>query len=171
MKGLTAVFLFMLSVSFPLAAHEIKETTCRVTFRDGQVELELYTNISRWESILSNSERWMLGDTDVLMPSDLDPLGRAVFVQKLLLEKLKLTVKNTLVHWEVSQFPLQLDGTGDGSSLHGEPIILQSKLNSMELGEVSIAFPKSLGPVHVSFVRPIYRLLAPGQPVTVMMNE
>jgi len=159
--GLQRLFHLAVLVSFlvavPLAqAHVTDVTSARVILRAGQLELHILTNAEHWLATLSSSESWLLGDTDTLMPENLSEGQKQAFLQQLVRDETRLLVNGR---------PLTFDRVSISRPRDSEDmeILVLARHSFPRVENLSVRFPDSLGPVHLSVVRPQYRLLSPGE--------
>jgi hypothetical protein len=161
MKLLLGVMVVMIMATLPITAnaHVLKETSARITLRDGQVEVRILTDLQRWQRHLRNNQAWLLGDIKQIMPLGLTTKETKTFVAKLLNEETILTMNNQSI-------PLTLHtiSTPQNNTEHHEytELVLTAKHAITLVGQVNIRFPKSLGAVHASFVKPKYQLVTAG---------
>jgi hypothetical protein len=161
MKLLLAIMVVMIMATLPITAkaHVLKETSARITLRDGQVEVRILTDFQRWQTNLQNNQAWLLGDIKQIMPLGLTTKETKAFVAKLLNEETILTMNNQSI-------PLTLNTISvlKNSTEHHEytELVLTAEHAFALVGKVNIRFPKSLGAVHASFVKPKYQLVTAG---------
>ena len=136
-------------------AHTLNETSAQVILRDGQIELKIITDIPHLISTLQSEQAWLLGDTDQVMPTNLNASQQSAFIENVLQQKVHLRINAQAITFEsvsivAAKYPTNAD------------ISLQAKHDFTDVTDVAITFPKSLGNVHISVVKPRYRLLAAG---------
>ena len=144
------------SVSAQVSAHVLKNTTAQVILRDGQVEVKVLTNAEHLISALQSEQAWLMGDIDKLMPTNLSAEQQEEFVKNALKQKTSLRVNQQVIVFEHVAF------TSSNNEAHDLEIIFQAKHTFTTVDELAISFPKSLGAVHASFVKPQYKLLGAG---------
>lgn len=147
----------LISVSAQVSAHVLKDTTTQVILRDGQVEVKVLTNAEHLISALQSEQAWLMGDIDKLMPTNLSAEQQEEFVKNALKQKTSLRVNQQVIVFERVAFT-----TSNNNQAHDLEIIFQAKHTFTTVDELAISFPKSLGAVHVSFVKPQYKLLSAG---------
>jgi len=163
-KVLSTLIAFILLVTLDIvvfstvaSAHELKETSARITLRDGQVEIKLSTDIKRWQALLQDNKAWLMGDTEQVMPAGLNPKQNKEYLKKLLQKNTNISINNKLV---------ALDGVSVSTltEQHGHyiEIVLSGKHTYSGVDQLNIQFPKSLGAVHASIVQPQYKMMTPG---------
>ncbi len=149
------------SVTATTNAHELNETTAQVILRDGQVEVKIITATDHLVDALQSDQAWLLGDIDTIMPAGLSVKQQAEFIENTLKQKTSLTINKQVISFERVTF------SSDADSESGE-IILQAKHVFPEVKDIAISFHKALGPVHMSVVKPQYKLLSAGEPAHVV---
>lgn len=161
MTLLRAIIVFIIIAILPIAAnaHALKETSARIILRDGQVEVRILTDFKRWQTHLQNNQAWLLGDIKQIMPFGLTTKETKVFVAKLLNEEMILTMHNQSIPLTLNTISVPKNNTE-----HHEytELVLTAKHAFVLVGKVNIRFPKSLGAVHASFVKPKYQLVQVG---------
>lgn len=168
-------FLTMLMASMLLAilpitanAHALQENSARIILRDGQVEVRILVDISRWRTRLQNSQAWLFGDIKRVMPANLTASETSEFLDHLLNEEIKLMLNNkkvALTLLTTSSMP----SIANKTIKHHEytELVLSAKHTHSLVKQLNIRFPKSLGAVHTSFSKPQYQLVAAGNNVQV----
>nr|WP_024594248.1 hypothetical protein [Pseudoalteromonas sp. TB13] len=144
------------SMSTQVSAHVLKNTTAQVILRDGQVEVKVLTNAEHLISALQSEQAWLMGDIDKLMPTNLSAEQQEEFVKNALKQKTSLRVNQQVIVFERAAF------TTSNNEAHDLEIVFQAKHTFTTVDELAISFPKSLGAVHASFVKPQYKLLGAG---------
>ena len=145
------------SVSAQVSAHVLKNTTAQVILRDGQVEVKVLTNAEHLISALQSEQAWLMGDIDKLMPTNLSAEQQEEFVKNALKQKTSLRVNQQVIVFERVAFT-----TSNNNEAHDLEIVFQAKHTFTTVDDLAISFPKSLGAVHASFVKPQYKLLGAG---------
>lgn len=145
------------SMSAQVSAHVLKNTTAQVILRDGQVEVKVLTNAEHLISALQSEQAWLMGDIDKLMPTNLSAEQQEEFVKNALKQKTSLRVNQQVIVFERVAFT-----TSNNNEAHDLEIVFQAKHTFTTVDELAISFPKSLGAVHASFVKPQYKLLGAG---------
>jgi hypothetical protein len=140
----------------PTSAHVLNETTAQVILRDGQVEVKVITATDHLVEALQNDQAWLLGDIDMIMPAGLTLKQQGEFIEKALQQKTSLTVNQQVIRFERVTF------SSNPMTRVGE-LMLQAKHVFPEVKDLSISFHKALGPVHMSVVKPQYKLLSAGE--------
>ncbi|MGY8838014.1 MAG: hypothetical protein ACKVH6_14955 [Enterobacterales bacterium] len=144
------------SMCAQVSAHVLKNTTAQVILRDGQVEVKVLTNAEHLISALQSEQAWLMGDIDKLMPTNLSAEQQEEFVKNALKQKTSLRVNQQVIVFERVVF------TTSNNEAHDLEIVFQAKHTFTTIDELAISFPKSLGAVHASFVKPQYKLLGAG---------
>ncbi|KKN27491.1 hypothetical protein LCGC14_0864020 [marine sediment metagenome] len=144
------------SMCAQVSAHVLKNTTAQVILRDGQVEVKVLTNAEHLISALQSEQAWLMGDIDKLMPTNLSAEQQEEFVKNALKQKTSLRVNQQVIVFERVVF------TTSNNEAHDLEIVFQAKHSFTTVDELAISFPKSLGAVHASFVKPQYKLLGAG---------
>ena len=144
------------SMCAQVSAHVLKNTTAQVILRDGQVEVKVLTNAEHLISALQSEQAWLMGDIDKLMPTNLSAEQQEEFVKNALNQKTSLRVNQQVIVFERVVF------TTSNNEAHDLEIVFQAKHSFTTVDELAISFPKSLGAVHASFVKPQYKLLGAG---------
>ena len=98
-----------------------------------------------------------MGDIDKLMPTNLSAEQQEEFVKNALKQKTSLRVNQQVIVFERVAFT-----TSNNNEAHDLEIVFQAKHTFTTVDELAISFPKSLGAVHASFVKPQYKLLGAG---------
>ena len=145
------------SMCAQVSAHVLKNTTAQVILRDGQVEVKVLTNAEHLISALQSEQAWLMGDIDKLMPTNLSAEQQEEFVKNALKQKTSLRVNQQVIVFERVTFT-----TSNNNEAHDLEIVFQAKHTFTTVDELAISFPKSLGAVHASFVKPQYKLLGAG---------
>jgi hypothetical protein len=145
------------SMSAQVSAHVLKNTTAQVILRDGQVEVNVLANAAHLIAALQSEQAWLMGDIDTLMPTNLSAEQQQEFVKNALKQKTRLHVNQQIIEFERVALT-----TRNSNETHDLEIVFQAKHTATTVDELAIAFPKSLGAVHVNFVKPRYKLLAAG---------
>jgi hypothetical protein len=140
--------------SAPLYAHVLNETTAQVILRDGQVEVRVIAATDHLVEALQNDQAWLLGDIDTIMPAGLSLKQQTEFIEKAMKQKTSLTINKQVISFERVTF------SSDSES--GE-IVFQAKHTFPEVTDLALSFHKALGPVHMSVVKPQYKLLSAGE--------
>ncbi|WP_198515443.1 hypothetical protein [Marinomonas sp. ef1] len=150
---LVSVFSMM---ALPAKAHTLDETSAQVILRDGQVEVRIFTDMANLISALQSNQAWLMGDINDVMPTDLSDKQQEDFVKDALKQTLSLSVNQQKLEFE----RVVITHTHHE---HGAEIILQARHSFAKVTDISASFPKSLGSVHASFVKPQYKLLNVGE--------
>ncbi|MBH0063400.1 hypothetical protein I6E85_19975 [Pseudoalteromonas sp. NZS71] len=145
------------SMSAQVSAHVLKNTTAQVILRDGQVEVKVLTNAEHLISALQSEQAWLMGDIDKLMPTNLSAEQQEEFVKNALKQKTSLRVNQQVIVFERVAFT-----TSNNNEANDLEIVFQAKHTFTTVDDLAISFPKSLGAVHASFVKPQYKLLSAG---------
>ncbi|WP_350586561.1 hypothetical protein [Pseudoalteromonas sp. RB2-MNA-CIBAN-0110] len=135
----------------------LKYTTAQVILRDGQVEVKVLTNAEHLISALQSEQAWLMGDIDKLMPTNLSAEQQEEFVKNALKQKTSLRVNQQVIVFERVAFT-----TSNNNEANDLEIVFQAKHTFTTVDDLAISFPKSLGAVHASFVKPQYKLLGAG---------
>jgi len=163
---LIAIIVVMLLTILPITAngHSLKETSARITLRDGQVEVRVLTDFKRWKTRLQSNKAWLLGDVKQIMPLGLTVKETNKFVAKLLSEETLLMINNQSV-----PLTLNIISVPQKSTEHHEytELILTAEHTFLSVEQINIRFSKSLGAVHASFVKPKYQLVTAGSSANV----
>jgi len=156
----------ILLATLPLmaGAHALKETTARITLRDGQVEVRLWVDINQWKARLQDNQLWLLGDIRQVMPTGLNPAQIHSFIEKVAINEIALSLNNQS---KPLKFLLVSDSQNNSQHANYTELVFSSKHTLALVEQIDIRFPKSLGTVHASFVKPKYQSLAPGKKVRV----
>jgi hypothetical protein len=144
-----------LAISSGVAAHTLKETNARVILRDGQIEVRIITDMADWQKLLQDKKAWLMGDTEQVMPAGVTAEQQKQILTNVLENNTRITINRQPVSLKVASSFELIGG-------HGAEILLQGKHQITKVSMVSITFPKSLGAVYVSFVKPQYKMLTAG---------
>lgn len=159
-KLLSGLITFTLLATFPMltSAHELKETSARITLRDGQVEVRITTDIKRWQTRLQDNRAWLLGDIEQVMPQGLSQQKHSAFLQKVMQNKTAISINNKPITFD----SVSITKPTEKNHGHFGEIVLTAKHSNSSVDNFNIQFPKSLGAVHASFVKPQYKMIPPG---------
>jgi len=161
------VSMLLATISMTTSAHTLKETSARISLRDGQVEVRLWLGMNRWKSHLQDSQAWLLGDNQQVMPLGLTPKETKLYVESVLHKQISLTLNNQSVSLQL----MTLSAPKNSTEHHDyTELVLTGKHKQSSVEQLNIAFPKSLGAVHVSFVKPKYQLVSAGDSVQVSFS-
>lgn len=165
-KAFRVISMLMLFATFSMTtnAHSLKETTARISLRDGQVEVRLWLDLNRWLSHLKDSQAWLLGDNQQVMPLGLTPKETEQYVENILHNQIALTLNNQSISLQLSTVLAAKNST---ESHDYTEFVLTGRHKQSSVEQLNIAFPKSLGAVHASFVKPKYQLVSAGRSVQV----
>ncbi|MEP0071062.1 MAG: hypothetical protein ABJE79_00035 [Marinomonas sp.] len=151
--------LFLMAV-LPANAHTLKENHAQVILRDGQVEVNLTADLARLIATLQSHQAWLMGDTTEVMPEQLTSEQQTEFVKQMFAKELRLSINEQALSLE--RILINIPTSHGEDHTHGVKIVLQARHSFANVSEFSIMFPKSLGAVHVSVVKPEYRMLQAG---------
>ncbi len=151
--------LLILALPLAASAHALKETNARVTLRDGQVEVRLWVDTNRWKAHLQNNQAWLLGDIRQVMPLEVTTKETNDFFENVLNEETSLVLNNKAVSLKL----LSISDAKNTARHHDySEFVLSAKHSLPIVDQLNIRFPKSLGAVHASFVKPKYQMVAAG---------
>ncbi|MCX2778527.1 hypothetical protein OQJ46_07945 [Microbulbifer thermotolerans] len=154
---LPATGLLILFLSLGGAQAHITDTTsASVILRSGQVEIHILTNAQHWQAALADPEAWLLGDTDSLMPPNLDSEQQQRFLRQL------VTVQ-TLVQINGRKLSFDRVSLTRPAGSEDMEIVLFARHSFQQVENLLVRFPDSLGSVHLSVVQPEYRVLSAGE--------
>ncbi len=165
MTALMAVLMAAaLLVTFPMAAsaHELKETSARITLRDGQVEVRISTNLDNWKTRLQDNKAWLMGDIDQVLPKGLSQQEYSALLKQVLQNKTIIRINNQPIAFDGIAITTETGKGNKKSHQHDGEIVLTAKHSNSNVDNLNIQFPKSLGPVHASFVKPQYKMIKAG---------
>jgi len=148
----------LLTMSVQIKAHALKETTARIILRDGQIEIQLQTDIEVWKNRLQDNQAWLMGDLKTIMPSNLNHSEELKFLKNQLIAQTKLTVNGQALKLKTASFSKR-----NINNHHFTNIVLTTNHSQALISQLSIGFPKTLGEIHANFVQPEYRVIKPGQ--------
>lgn len=169
-KFLSILIIFMLLAIFSLAtsAHTLEETTARISLRDGQVEVRIWVDMNNWQGRLQDTKAWLLGDSQQVMPLGLTSVKRKAYIKKILHEQILLTLNEQPISLEL----LDISEPKNKTKHHEyTELILSSKHNFSTVEKLKINFPKSLGAVYASFVKPKYKMIVAGSSAKVSFSK
>jgi hypothetical protein len=156
---------FITLFSSVINAHELTATKAQVILRDGQIEVRIITDIDHLITNLQNEQTWLMGDIDSVMPASLNTQAQEDFIKTALKQKLVLKVNNQLLAIErvsfTHAFKTHTDEHHAISNRREIVFFTQHPIN--QVTDLAISFHHSLGPIHLSFVKPQYKLLKAGQ--------
>lgn len=162
---------FITLVSSAINAHEITATNAQVILRDGQVEIRIITDIEHLIANLQSEQAWLLGDVASIMPANLNTQAQQEFIKTALKQKLVLKVNDQLLTIERMNFTHAVKTHTDEhhaiSNSREMVFFAQHAINKVT--DIAISLHPSLGPVHINFVKPQYKIIAPGQSVHVKL--
>ena len=138
------------------SAHELNQTTAQVILRDGQVEVKVITATDHLVEALQNSQAWLLGDIDTIMPADLSLEQQGEFIENALKQKTNLKVNKKVIRFEGVTF-------SNAPKAETSEIVFQAKHSFSDVSDLSISFHKGLGAVHVNVIKPQYKMLGAGE--------
>ncbi|WP_413692712.1 hypothetical protein [Psychromonas sp. KJ10-2] len=147
--------LCLLCFSASLSAHTLKESTAQVILRDGQVEITIITQQDHLIIAMQNDLAWLMGDLQEVMPDNLSAAKQQAFIAHSLQKSTQLTVNNKSIDIQTGKLVAHEKGEIE--------ITLQAKHQFEMVKDISVSFSKTLGVVHVSFVKPQYALVKAGQ--------
>ncbi|MCZ2720104.1 hypothetical protein O1D97_00225 [Marinomonas sp. 15G1-11] len=158
------VFLNLLVIVFsmmilPVQAHTLEETSAQVILRDGQVEVRVLTDMDHLILTLQNDQAWLMGDIDAVMPDGLTHDQQEVFIKNALKATFSLFVNRQ---------SLPFERVAVANHGHDTEIVFQARHAFAKVTDITISFPKSLGSVHASFVKPQYRILSADDTATII---
>ena len=157
---LLIALLLVIALPVTANAHALKETTARITLRDGQAEVRVRLDITRWQTKLQNNQAWLLGDIQQVMPLDITAKEKKIFIENILTSETLLILNNQKVPLTL----LSISAPKNSQDHHDySELILSSSHNIAVIEKLKIRFPKSLGAVHSSVVKPKYQLIPAGQ--------
>lgn len=142
-------------LSTSLHAHVLEQTSAQVILRDGQVEIKVIAERERLIAALQNDLAWLMGEIDTVMPANLSVTQQQDFMTNALKQKTQLTVNKQLINFEQVKVVNQDE--------HTLSFVFQAKHQFADVTDISISFPKTLGSVHVSVVKPQYKLINAGE--------
>ena len=152
----------LLMVMNQLQAHELKENSAQIIMRDGQVEIRLMVNMTRWQSLLQSDQAWLMGDTLQVMPKHLNDKQKSLFLNKLITQNTQVSINDTPVRMGILYSPDSIDINNDHHSDEYHEIVLSAQHKQGHVNSIILSLPKSLGNVHSRFVQPRYRLIKAG---------
>ncbi len=161
------LLLCILAVMFTFTnshAHALKETTARITLRDGQVKVRIQANLQAWEKHLQDDQAWLTGQVDQIMPKNLLQQQRVNFLKELLINQTQLKINGEKIAFESVSFPQKILPSHN----HYSDIVLTSRHANTLIKNLTVQFPKTLGAVYSSLIRPEYRLIKAGQPASLL---
>ncbi|MEP4888919.1 MAG: hypothetical protein ABJV04_02735 [Aliiglaciecola sp.] len=164
LKSVTAICLLfncLLATSTSVSAHVLSETSAQVILRDGQVEVKLLADMDHLIMALQSEQAWLMGDIDSVMPNNLSSRQQDAFIANALKQHTKLAVNGEALAFETVKLQ-SASGAGERWQ-HGREIVFRGRHSFAKVSELSIYLHKSLGTVHISVVKPQYRLLTPGE--------
>lgn len=164
---LSAIVIFLLPRIGPAFAHSLEESSAQITLRDGQIEVRILTDMQHWQSTLKSHQAWLMQETDAVMPDDLTEAQAAIFIKDLLREKTKISLNNTAITLD----NILIHASPSKNPHHSTEIVLTGRHRIPHAEQIDIQFPKSLGPVYTSFVKPKYKMMPAGTSTTVMLSD
>jgi hypothetical protein len=150
------VFLSCSNIAF---AHTLDDTSAHVILRDGQVEVRITTNSEHLLSSLQSEQAWLLGDIPTLMEANLTPTQQAEFIKNFMQNSTTI---------ELNQAPIAIEHVvidNDVKSNKGETnitIVCFARHQFSSVSQAGIRLARVLGPVHVRFTQPQYRMVGAG---------
>lgn len=166
MKGFLYLALVLAClVSQPLLAHQMKQHTSQVTIRDGQVELVLHLDGDKWLAKLADHHSWLLGDTEMVIDENLTAEVKIKKVETLLRQEMQLRVNK-------QEVPLTIEKLSYYDSLLHIRVLLSasSEVSSVDVKDVALKYPKSLGQVYTSIAKPQYKLATADKQIEFQFN-
>jgi len=156
---LSALFMVVL----PVKAHTLTENHAQVILRDGQVEVNITADMARLIATLQSHQAWLMGDTAEVMPEDLTADQQVELVKQVFAKELSLSINQQPL--SIERVLIKAPTSHGADHTHGTQIILQARHSFAKVSEFNMVLPKSLGAVHVSIVKPEYRMLQAGDEV------
>lgn len=163
---LCLIMMSVLSQANIAMAHSIDSNKARLTLRDGQAELRLHIDMQHWFQALQDPAAWMLGDTNAVMAPNLTATQQQAFIKD-------LVESNTVLHLNKAVIALQLKSLHTLTHPTGQAELVLEGLHhnkGLEIEQVSLTLPPSLGAIHLNVVRPQYRMLAAGKTALITFN-
>ncbi len=151
--------IVLVTLPLTVSAHTLKETNARITLRDGQVEVRLWVDMHRWQKNLQDNQAWLLGDINQVMPATLTAKEINTYIKKVLSKETLITLNNQKVPLVVVSI---LPDKKTAKQHEYSELILSSKHSIAQVKTLNMRFPKSLGAVHTSVVKPKYKMVAAG---------
>ncbi|MGF1719644.1 hypothetical protein L4D20_06305 [Vibrio kyushuensis] len=151
--------------SNPAFSHTLKQTSAQITLRDGQVELRLYINRDLWLTQLQDHQAWLTGLNSVLLlEDDLSSTDLAGKLMSVILTETTIRLDG----YTVELATIKSDSNPLSDHLLEFRFSASHTLQNPSLIETT--FAQSLGDVHLSVTRPIYRNLAQGSTVSLSLE-
>jgi len=162
----SALMAFILVAALPVTvgAHALKETTARITLRDGQVEVRLWVDMNQWKARLQDNQLWLLGDIRQVMPTGLNPAQIRTFIKQVAINEITLSLNSQT---QPLKFLFVSDSQNNSQHANYTELVFSSKHTLAVVEQIDIRFPKSLGTVHASFVKPKYQSFPSGKKIRV----
>lgn len=160
-------YLFWLTsiLSFDVLAHQMKQHTSQITVRDGQVEVLMHLDSHKWLAKLADHHSWLLGDTETVIDTALEPEEKANRLEQLLNKEMSLSVNGKGVILKVDKL------TYYDSLLHLRVLASASiSVPSTKVSRVTVKYPKSLGAVYTSVIKPQFKLVTADKTVEFRLN-
>lgn len=136
-------------------AHSIKQTTARVILRDGQIEIRIHTNLATWGEKLQDNQAWLLGEIDNILPKNATNKETFNFLKNQIKKNTHIEVMGKELPLQIAKFPDKISDAHDDNT----DIVLTTQHTYQNVKNITIQFPKSLGSVYTTFVKPQYRMI------------
>lgn len=166
MRKLLCHWLWITSIlSLDVIAHQMEQHTSQITIRDGQVEVLLHLDSHKWLATLADHHSWLLGDTETVIDASLTPKEKANKLELLLKQKMLLAINGQDVMLKIDKL------TYYDSLLHLRVVAsANTALSSASVNQVTVKYPKSLGAVYTSVIKPQFKMVTADKKVAFKLN-
>lgn len=148
-------------------AHSIKQTTARVTLRDGQVEVRIHTNVKAWAIKSQDNQAWLLGEIDNILPKNATNKETVDFLKSQITKSTYIEIMGEKLSLQLAEFPAVISDSHDSNT----DIILTTQHKHSHVNSITMQFPKSLGSVYTTVVKPQYRIIPVGEKNTIQFKN
>lgn len=166
MRKVLCHWLWITSIlSLDVMAHQMKQHTSQITIRDGQVEVLLHLDSHKWLAKLADHQSWLLGDTEAVIDASLVPKEKANRLEKLLKKEMSLAINGKDVMLSFDKL------TYYDSLLHLRVMAsANTAVSSASVSQVAVKYPKSLGAVYTSVIKPQFKMVSADKKVEFKLN-
>ena len=148
-------------------AHSIKQTTARVILRDGQVEIRIQTNLITLAKKSQDNQAWLLGEIDNVLPQNAKNKETIDFLKNQITKNTYIDVMGEKLSLKLTKFPETVSDSHNSNT----DIVLTTQHKHQQVKDITIQFPKSLGSVYTTFVKPQYRMITAGDRIKVQLQQ
>lgn len=166
MRKVLCYWLWITSIlSLDVMAHQMEQHTGQIIIRDGQVEVLLHLDSHKWLAKLADHHSWLLGDTETVIDPSLVPKEKASRLKLLLKKEMSLAINGKNVMLNIDKL------TYYDSLLHLRVTAsANTAISSANVSQVAVKYPKSLGVVYTSVIKPQFKMVTADKKVEFKLN-